>query len=222
MLKLKRTDPKAKKVRIAVNVMRARLTVLGFNLAVISILMTNSSVLSGGYRLEGFEIPIHVTVSVPLFLALGLAIVALILFIASSEMDETGIVSHWAMPLGEIAMYLSLAQTVTGFFGPYLMVLDTLQLATGAEQADFLQLRHTLAAIGAIAWLGAFYLGPIVTLIRSPFSNLTTAFLGITYVSLCVLIAWTTTLAYDLDVHLHAGLETPVPWSKGLLMPLLW
>jgi hypothetical protein len=47
------------RIRVAVNTMRARLTILGFNLAVITFQLGNMRVLGGGVTLEGFETDVH-------------------------------------------------------------------------------------------------------------------------------------------------------------------
>ena len=47
-------------IKIAVNVMRARLTVIGFNIAVVSFQLDRLKTLPGGVNLSGLESPIHV------------------------------------------------------------------------------------------------------------------------------------------------------------------
>ena len=78
----------AKPVRVAVNVMRARLTVIGFNIAIVSFQIANLHRSSGGLRVPGLDHAVHVGPSMALFMALGLSLIALVAYIMSSAFDE--------------------------------------------------------------------------------------------------------------------------------------
>jgi len=101
-----------KPVRVAVNVMRARLTVIGFNIAIVSFQITQLYRTSGGLRVPGIDHAVHVEADMALFMALALSIIALVAFIMSSEYDEVGVCTHWSLVAGDLLMYLALAHTV--------------------------------------------------------------------------------------------------------------
>ncbi len=77
-----------KQVRVAVNVMRARLTVIGFNIAIVSFQIVNLYGISGGIEVPGVDHAVHVGADMALFMALALSLIALVAFIMSSEYDE--------------------------------------------------------------------------------------------------------------------------------------
>ena len=181
-------DP-AGAVRVAVNVMRARLTVLGFNLAIVTFQMNKLGDLpgKGAVTLPGVERGIHVSADFALFLAFGLAVVAMVAFIVSCALDPVGVCNHWTLLAGDLLMYQSLAQTVAGFFAPFIGVVD---LVSGASPDPGLDaFRTTLVVMGGSAWLLGCYVGPLVSLLRSPFGRLATLGLGVFYVVLLLAIA---------------------------------
>ena len=60
--------------RVAINTMRARLTILGFNLAIITFQLSNTHGLGGGTRIEGFETTVHFSTGAVLLTGLALSI----------------------------------------------------------------------------------------------------------------------------------------------------
>ena len=76
-------------VRVAVNVMRARLTVIGFNIAIVSFQIANLYRSSGGLEVPGVDHAVHVGPSMALFMALGLSLIALVAYIMSSAAHLT-------------------------------------------------------------------------------------------------------------------------------------
>ena len=57
-----------KPVRVAVNVMRARQTVVGFNIAVLSIQIAQMARLPGGLKVSGIEHAVHLRADLALFI----------------------------------------------------------------------------------------------------------------------------------------------------------
>ena len=176
-------------VHVAVNVMRARLTVLGFNLAIVTFQMNKLRDLpgSGAVTLPGVERGIHLSADFALFLAFGLAVVAMVAFIVSCALDPVGLCDHWSLAAGDLLMYQSLAQTVAGFFAPFIGVVDLVAAASPDPGLD--AFRATLAVMGGSAWLLGCYVGPLVTLLRSPFGRRATLGLGAFYLALLLAIA---------------------------------
>jgi hypothetical protein len=179
-----------KPVRVAVNVMRARLTVIGFNIAIVSFQIVNLYGLSGGIRVPGVDHVVHVGASMALFMALALSIIALVAFIMSSAFDEVGFCTHWSLVAGDLLMYLALAHTVAGFFAPLTTSIEIFS-AKLPDQASEIAILHTASLVaGGVAWFIATYAGPVVSLVRSPFHRRTNIALGIAYLIALVALAW--------------------------------
>ena len=201
-------------VRVAVNVMRARLTVVGFNIAIVSFQLGQVYRVPGGVSLPGIEHGIHLVVDTTLFMALSLSIIALIALIMSSTLDDSGVCTHWSLVAGDLLMYLGLAYTISGFFE--LLGTSVAMLADKAPQgkAAFSHLYVALLITGGSGWFLAMYVGPAVTLMRSPFSHRINVSLGITYVMLLIVLAWVNSEAVRLET---AG----SPHERGVLLRIL-
>ena len=136
----------SKPVRVAVNVMRARLTVVAFSLAVVSLQLAVLPRLPGAVELPGSGLSLHISTDITLLLGLALSIVSLVLFIISSDFDEQGSCTHWSLVAGDLFMYLGLAQVVSGFFAPFTGLLGLAEIR-GAETVRFM-----LLLIGGCTW----------------------------------------------------------------------
>ena len=209
-------------VRVAVNVMRARQTVIGFNIAIVSFQITQLYHSGGGIKVPGFEHQVHVTAELALFMSLAISLVALIAMTSSSLMDEVGVCTHWSLLVGEVLMYLALAYTLSGFFAPLgeSMRVFTTNLPDKGTQAVILQ--KAVLSMAAVAWFLAIYIAPLYSLLRSPFSRVTTFSVGLMYVALLLVLAWVNAQA--------AIIEAPVNDNSGfyryllneLIQPLYW
>jgi len=188
-------------VRVAVNVMRARLTVLGFNIAIVSFQISRLYHTSGGLTVPGMEHSVHVGADMALFMALALSLIALSMFIMSGALDEVGVCTHWSIVAGDLMMYLGLAHTVAGFFAPLAASIETVAGKLPDRASDVSVLYAASVIAGGAAWLLATYVGPIVSLVRSPFHRRTNLALGITYLVLLLVLSWVSSHA----VRLEAG-----------------
>lgn len=203
-----------KMVRVAVNVMRARQTVIGFNIAIVSFQITRLYHSVGGINVPGFDHQVHVTAHLALFMSLALSLIALIAMTSSSLMDEVGVCTHWSLLVGDLLMYMALAYTLSGFFAPLgeSMRVFTANLPDKGDQADILQ--KAVLTMSAIAWFLAMYIAPLYSLVRSPFSRVTTLCIGVMYVGLLLVLAW---------VHAQASIiESPVNNQSGFFRYLLY
>ena len=99
--------------RVAINIMRARLTILGFNLAIITFQISNTRGLGGGTRLEGFETTVHLSTGTVLLIGLALTIASMVVFIASSSFAREGTCDGRMLLAGDLLMYPALAQTTS-------------------------------------------------------------------------------------------------------------
>jgi hypothetical protein len=151
-----------KPVRVAVNVMRARLTVIGFNIAVVSFQIAQLGSASDGLRVPGLGRAVHPVAEIELYMALALSVFALFAFIMSCEFDEVGVCTHWSLIAGDLLMYMAMAHTLAGFFGPLAtsikMVAGNLQ--DKATEINILQ--SATIAVGGGAWFLASYAGRAV------------------------------------------------------------
>ena len=147
-------------VRIAVNVMRARLTVLGFNLAVIAFQINELSRAPGATRLPNLSDSVHIEADAILFMAFALSMIAIIAYIASSAYDREGTCTPWLLVAGDLLMYLGLAHTIAGFFGPYIRALDAVALKVPDQAVAYATVRTAMLVAGGGAWFLATYFGP--------------------------------------------------------------
>ena len=206
------------KVRVAVNVMRARLTVIGFNIAIVSFQLVHLYGMSGGIRVPGMDHPVHLTADIALLMALALSLTALAAFIMSGALDEVGVCTHWSLVAGDLLMYLGLAYTVAGFFAPVGVALDTFAAKISVPVSEIAILRAALTVAGGVAWFLATYAGPVVSLLRSPFSRRTNIALGVAYLIVLVTLAWVNSQAVSVEV---AGTAEETGLIIGILRELV-
>ena len=213
----------SKPVRIAVNVMRARLTVIGFNITIVSFQLVYLYGLMGGIKVPGFDHAVHLTADAALLMALALSFCALMAFIISSSLDEVGVCTHWSLVAGDLLMYLGLAHTVAGFFAPLGVTIDTLAANIPVGTSQIAILNAALSVAGGTAWFLATYAGPVVSLLRSPFDRRTNIALGVAYLVLLIALSWVNSQAASVEA---AGpVDEPglvIGILKELLQPFRW
>ena len=189
-----------KPVRIAVNVMRARLTIIGFNVAIVSFQIVQLNNLSGGIRVPGINHGVHIGADIALFMALALSFLAMIAFLVSSSFDEVGVCNHWSFVAGDLLMYLGLAHTASGFFAPLGMAIAAFVAKLPNYATEIFILHGAVLLVGGMAWFFAIYVGPLVSLLRSPFSRPINITLGIAYLSLLLGLCWISSQATLIEV----------------------
>ena len=210
-------------VRIAVNVMRARLTVVGFNLAIIAFQLSVLPRLPGATELPGMALPVHLESVTALLIGLGVSIIALVLFIGSCAFDQEGICTHWSLLAGDLLMYLGLAQSVAGFFVSAATLFDPATLNVPAQGAELATVRLAIVVTGGLAWVFAMYIGPVVSLLRSPFSLRATASLGVVYLLLVLSVAHVNAQVVRLEVARGVvDVDAAPTLFNELLQPLRW
>ena len=212
-----------KPARIAVNVMRARLTVVGFNLTIIALQLGRLSQIPGGVELPTLGQSIHIESNVALLTAMGLSVLAMIAFIVSCDFDLSGTCDHWTLVAGDLLMYAGLAHSVAGFFGPVVLAMGQIVLDSEQQTAALTIARTAVAIVGGAAWLSAMYVGPAVSLLRSPFGRPATLALAAAYLVLVVLFAYVSTQAVELEIARDP--KSPKPSTsvlKELFQPLRW
>ena len=208
-------------VRIAVNVMRARLTVLGFNIAVASFQIERLYNLPGGIHVPGVDYTIHAGSQASLLLAIAVSFAAMVAYIYSTEYDEQGTCTSWTLIAGDILMYLGLAYTVAGFFSPLEMSLNFMESQQTGQSLHFSILHDALLAAGGVSWFLAAYVGPIRALLKSPFSRATNACLAVAYMIVFGCLGVISANAAAID----QGSATAISLSQWLLefaQPFRW
>ena len=216
-------------VRVAVNVMRARLTVLGFNIAIVSFQISQLNRNLGGLRVPGIDHSVHIGADMALFIGLGLSLIALVVFIMSSTFDEVGYCTHWSLVAGDLLMYLALAHTVAGFFSPLSTSFEIFGTKLPAQALEINILHTAILVTGGVAWFSAIYAGPVVSLLRSPFRRRINMRLGVAYIALLLMVSWvnfqsaklnTLETVETLSVREGPGLIIGV--LKELVQPFTW
>lgn len=216
--------PDDRKVRIAVNIMRARLTVVGFNLTIIALQLSRLNDFPGGIELPTLKHSVHLEPSVALLMGMGLSIFAMVSFITSSAFDrDGGHCDHWTLLAGDLFMYAALAHTVAGFFGPLMLVLNQITLDPAHQIGGLATLQTAIAILGGGAWLSAMYLGPVVSLLRSPFGRNATITLGVAYLLLVCSLAYVSAQAVKIELARNPNIGKPPPTVLNeLIQPLRW
>lgn len=209
-------------VAIAINVMRARLTVVGFNLAIVTYQLSSLQRLPGGVPVPGSDVAFHGESTIALLMGLGLSVIAMVSFIASSAFDQQGTCTHWSLLAGDLFMYLGLAQSVAGFMTSTLTALDQLAPDTAAQVVELGTARLALVIAGGMAWFAAMYIGPVVSLRRSPFGWRADYGLGAVYVLLVLALAHVSAQSAHFQAARGGIVGPPPTLLNELLQPLRW
>ena len=212
-----------KPVRIAVNVMRSRLTVIGFNITIVAFQIAQLYRVSGGVTVPGLDYSVHVQADMALFMALGLSLISIVLFIMSCKLDEVGYCTHWTLVAGDLLMYLALAHTLAGFFQPWNAALELLAAKLPARAAQIAYLHTAMVISGGAGWFMATYAGPVVSLVRSPFDKRVNIALAISYLIALLLLCFVSAQAGYVEAAVTGdklGLIFSV--MRELVQPFRW
>ena len=201
--------------------MRARLTVLGFNIAVVSFQLDRLDVLPGGVKVTGFENPIHVGSEISLLLAIPVSMAAIVAYLFSSEYDETGTCTSWSIIAGDLLMFMGLALTIAGFFSPLENALGIMAASTTGQAVRFTMLHEALFLVGGISWFLAAYVGPVRALSKSPFPRATNISLAIAYLVVFGYLGLVSANAAAIDANSTAGV-TLTQWLMEFVQPFRW
>ena len=201
---------------VAVNVMRARLTMLGFNLAFITLRTSQAKLFEGGVHLAGLEGLIHLSTGTALLTSVGLSLAAMTVFLLSTILDERGVCEPRLLAMGDLLMCLAIGQAVIGYFSPYLNVIAA-QLDSDIEHTLLVgRIGDGIRLLGGAVWCLVTYVAPAVFLWRSPCARRTLVLMAFAYLLLLLLVGQCRVLAQMI--------ETPelMPdfFERFLLMPL--
>ena len=216
---------------IALNVTRTRVTVLVFNLTVISVML---SILVAGRESGVFGSTTHLTSFVALFVGFCLTILGVFWLLSSQRWDAQGLSHPRPFALGTITTYIALSQTVTAFMHEYLLgfvaVTDN-SLSGAVESTRAILLPDALGdtamlvllAMGGGIWLLTTYIAPLRVCIKISTHGGRTWFFVAYYFVLQIPIYWVYARAWHLE---YAPADQPVDMLILFLLqfaqPLLW
>ena len=221
-------DPRS---RIALNVTRTRITVLAFNLTIITLMLSGRFGDLAATPQGAIE---HFPTSIALFIGFCMTFVGLIWFLLSQELDVDGLSKPMPFVLGSISAYLALSQTVTAFMHEYILRIITtmaavyVEMATSDAFATPAEMPGTrglivLSIFGGTIWAWMMYVGPLLVSLRVSRDHVSLRLLLGYYVFMQLLIAWIHARAWQVSA-IGDG-EQPGLFGLYLLQfiqPVLW
>jgi hypothetical protein len=206
---------------ISLNVTRTRLTLLGFNLSVIAFLTGTMLTIH-----EERAFTQQLAVMTALYLSFALSFISAACLLASQELDREGLSRPWLFSVGDVIMYVALSQSLAAMMRTSLRAVDrateAVQLAHGTPWVGETVVVAT-SGLALIAWASLFYVGPLLSIRRSPVRSGSRWRLGLIYGGLVLL---TMVLAVDAHVVQDVALDEPEPlWRIFLwqfVQPLVW
>jgi len=220
-----------KATEIALNVTRTRVTVLAFNLTIIS-LMLSIKVQSG--EISQQQIVPHLSSTVALFAGFCVTILGLWWLLVSQNQDAQGLSRPWPFTFGAITTYLALSQTTSAFMHEYLVGVVT--AVQGAEKALAVSLPGILGedstgqlasllllVMGGATWFLMTYVAPLITVIRGPLAGRWSWVFALYYLAIQVPIFWVYAKAWQL-ASIAAQEETSALtlFAFQFFQPVLW
>ena len=216
---------------IALNVTRTRVTVLAFNLTIISFML---SVKVGRQDITHQDVLPHLSSTVALFAGFCVTVLGLWWLLVSQNQDTQGLSKPWPFTFGSITTYLALSQTTSAFMHEYLVGVGTgVQGAEKALAGSFPgllghdSLDHSasliLLVMGAATWFLMTYVAPLITVIRGPLAGRRSWVFAVYYLAIQVPIFWVYANAWQLAA-IAAQEETSVLtlFAIQFIQPVLW
>ena len=213
---------------IALNVTRTRVTVLVFNLTIISFMF---SILAAKHSTGGLS---QLSTSVALFIGFCLTLLGLWLLLYSQNWDELGLSRPLPFTLGAMTVYLALSQTITAFMHEYLLDVimkdkssNLVNLNSSGTFVGFDVLGNTellvLVGMGAAVWGLITYAGPLIVVLKSPQRGVWRWVLVGYYFALQVPIYWVYSKAWHLEyIPANQSVDILSLFALQFIQPLLW
>ncbi len=217
-----KTQPEIKSSNhgIALNVTRTRVTVLVFNLSIISFMFSILATKSP----SADSLP-HVSTSVALLMGFFLTLLGLWLLLLSQDWDEIGLSRPISFTLGTMTTYLALSQTVTAFVHEYLIrtMNNTLQTEAADTLHGFAGLSNTgllmILIMGGVIWILITYIGPLGAIRKSQSREWRWLYASY-YLGLQIPINWITAEAWYLQTDQSMNMLSF--FALQFMQPLLW
>lgn len=210
---------------IALNVSRARLTVLGFALTVSVFAIGNVLFFSG--EVVSPRIIWQLNILIALLSGVTIGMVSAVLFLISQRLDREGLSDKGIFAFAEMTMYLSLAYTLNGLTLEVLNLFSlnlgtfTTQQGDGSASAEMLQLMARW--LGSLAWIFIAFVAPAWFLKRLPEPPRRKILYLSYYIAFMTLIAVLNALASE--VSLTAAGQDPSfigLFLKQFFAPFIW
>ena len=216
---------------IALNVTRTRVTVLVFNLTIISVMLS----MIGGWGTTGDQaVAAHLTSFVALFAGFCLTILGIFWLLDSQDWDAQGLSRPRPFTLGAMTTYLALSQTVTAFMHEYLLGIEFAAIAARsgvAESAESLVSRGALGdtallvlfVMGGAIWVLTTYIAPLMAGIKGSLHGGPRWVFAGYYFALQAPIYWVYARAWHLQyVPVDQPMNMPSLFALQFVQPLLW
>lgn len=210
---------------VALNVTRTRVTVLVFNLTIISflfsMLMTTTSPFS---NLK------NINISIALYVGFCLTLLGLFWLLFSQNFDEKGLSRYFPFTLGCMTTYLALSQTITAFMHLYLLnftlginaLQHMPQPPAGVELLSYVTVL-TLISMGGLIWGLITYIAPLLSILKSPFRGRMRLCIVAYYFTLQIPIYWVYSKAWLLAYIPQSGDKNMFNlFFLQFIQPLLW
>jgi hypothetical protein len=161
---------------IHVNVTRTRVTLLVFNLTIISLMLTLLQAPGSG---TDHVVRAHLTSYVALFTGFCLTLLGLWWLLSSQDFDAEGLSRPGPFTLGAITTHLALSHTVTAFMHTYLVgIKSAVEVSQPLQAQDthaFVQLGALgdtavlfMFGMGSAIWILLTYIAPLLSGLKSP------------------------------------------------------
>jgi hypothetical protein len=213
---------------IALNVTRTRITVLVFNLTIISVML---SILNATHGSTGEHVSTaHLTSFVALFIGFCLTILGVYWLLHSQNWDAQGLSHPRPFTFGAMTTYLALSQTITAFMHEYLLWFKSIESGTTEGVLTFVPtvildkpIFLMLLVMGGSIWILTTYIAPLLAAIKgSALGEQLWIFVGY-YCAVQIPIYWVYARAWHLQ---YVSTEQPMNMLSliGLqfIQPLLW
>jgi hypothetical protein len=214
---------------IATNVTRTRITVLVFNLTIITFMYSMLVTVDASP-----DHLAHLSTSVALYVGFCLTLLGLWLLLVSQDWDEEGLSRPLPFTLGSMTNYLALSQTVTAVLHESLLKVTSEVKASrsiGVDGAASLlgldALGDTtllvLLVMGAAVWILITYIAPAIAIVDSPVRGGRRWLLAGYYLALQIPIYWVYSKAWQLEYapadQTADGLSL---FALQFVQPVLW
>lgn len=220
-----------RRIEVALNVTRTRVSVLVFNLTIIAFMF---SILKASGASADHVTTVHLTSSVALFTGFCLTLLGLYLLLLSQNLDAEGLSRPFPFTLGSITAYLALSQTVTAFMHEYLLAAESRVAASRPDVAGSVQSLVWADALGDAAllilfvmaasiWILITYVGPLTAGLRISVRRGRRWVFVAYYFALQVPVFWVYARAWHLQ-YVQADQPTNMLslFALQFVQPLLW
>lgn len=190
--------------------MRARLTVLGFNLTILTF-QINQVVHPGVIDRANIAFEIHrFSLSIALLLGAISTMLALVVFLASARLNREGTSQIHLLLTGDMLMYLSLVLTVFIFVAPYKDTFD--QLIGQMDHEKLTVIRTAVDGAALFVWLIVAFAALAIQITRAPIPVGQKVLYCFTYYAGLISLTFIVLLAG----HIEDGTEGP-SWLETLI-----